>query len=775
MKIYAGSGINKISEGIWKIMCIGFEYIIALLIVSPLLGTLLAYFDLPWRWRTIIPILAVAVIIAFCIHKLRLFTINGWKELCILLAVLSIGAGIYSEYSPVLEIRQDPGLYMYRALNLVNYGYVYEPVDIYTQLQKMSEIKLEGVEEKVYNKDNILVNYSYGKVQNGTYLEGNKLYVDFYPGGSFFYAIIGKVHKPFIFYGQTIIMLAVIWVLYFVMKALAQQKDPLSNALCVILFAVSPIIVWFGRGSFSEPVALFFFLFIILVLLRKEIEVSGVVLILALCASYTARIDFISLMALGAFLIFYADLKLGIIYGTSAFVSMYFIQNTYPLYYSRITSNDMPVLRYGFLLIAAGALLGAVIGKWGKKAFDKLVYAGWVKNLALAVGVLLTLTMFLDNIIPEQDYSYAISYGQYIRTYSESIMELLFLVFPGVVLVSGFIGIHTLLDRKNKLAFIIFICGSVLATSSLLFGANNSPQLYWVSRRYMSVLLPGVFLGFVSLLQKLEKEVRQIICLVCMMLSLNMLFNSNQVVNYEGLDQAVIEVEKQLKDKGYDTVYYTNEIKMAVSPLRSYSDIDFVLIKTDMMQSFFDYIADKDTSGSVFITDLDMGPMEYEEHALHFVTQGESYGSIPKEAYSQNTQLKVYKVDEIKECKAIYPGIYTRKAVGFDKDGWNAGYSVFYTYENTRKYDQLIVEMNDFYNYNIERNSEDYKIRAKINGEYMLTASKFEDNRLYYDISGIPEKVSKIELFCPTFNLKKLGLGEDSRNLGINVLQLYYR
>lgn len=80
-----------------------------------------------------------------------------------------------------------------------------------------------------------------------------------------------------------------------------------------------------------------------------------------------------------------------------------------------------------------------------------------------------------------------------------------------------------------------------------------------------------------------------------------------------------------------------------------------------------------------------------------------------------------------------------------------------------------------FYNYNIEQNSEDYEIRAKINGEYMLTASKFEDNRLYYDISGIPENVSKIELFCPTFNMKKLGLGEDSRNLGINVSQLYYR
>ena len=67
MKENAIIGGRKIMEYLAKGIRICFEYLIALFIVSPLLGSLLAYFDLPWRWRTVLPILAIGILIAYFI------------------------------------------------------------------------------------------------------------------------------------------------------------------------------------------------------------------------------------------------------------------------------------------------------------------------------------------------------------------------------------------------------------------------------------------------------------------------------------------------------------------------------------------------------------------------------------------------------------------------------------------------------------------------------------------------------------------------------------
>lgn len=771
MKENAIIGGRKIMEYLAKGIRICFEYLIALFIVSPLLGSVLAYFDLPWRWRTVLPILAIGILIAYFIHKLSIFTIESWKELIIIIAIIGIGSGIYGQYSPVLEIRQDPALYMYRALNLVNYGYIYQSMNTYAEIEKL------GVDNTAEDMDqeadfDILTDSKYGVIQNGTYYIDGKLYTDFYPGGTFFYAILGKIFKPFIFYGQTIIMLVVIWVLYFTIKAVAKQGSMITNAFCTLLFMISPMIVWFGRGSFTEPVALFFYLFIVLLLAKKSIIESGIILILALCASYTSRIDYLSLLLLGAFLIFYASIKLGIVYLLCVFFCMLLMEYTYPLYYQRNVLNDLPILEYGYILVGFSAILGWIFGAKIKNHFINLLYAKWVKKVVFLVGVLLALLMYLDNTVSDNNYSYALIHGQYLRTYSESIMDLLFLVFPNIVIICGFLSMYKFLDRKYNLALTLFLGGSVLAYSYLFFGASNSPQLYWMLRRYMNVLLPGMLLGFVVLLQNMEKRSGQIISLACGLLSANLFFNSNQIVNYEGLDKSVMEVEQQLREVGYNTVFYTSEVKTQISSLFSYSNLEFIPVSDDHKTAFFDYINEKDTERAILITEQDTSLDNWEEYELNYVTLGENYGRIPTDIYEHKVVLKGYSVEELKKYEnVIFPGIFADKTFGIDDDGWTRAYSAYYTNFDTKGREELVVEMRDYYNYNIEE--ENLQIKVKINDEFIFEPTKMHDNKIHFDIDTLTEEITKIQIYCSTFNMEKLGIGTDSRNLGINIARIY--
>lgn len=735
-----------------------FEYLIALALVSPLTGTLLAFFDISWRWRTVIPILGIAMLVAIVLHKCHLFTIDGWRELLAVLIIIMVSFGIYQQYSPVLEMRQDPAVYMYRALNLVNYGHTYQPMDKYVELTDRMES-------------------AYASIQNGTYLSDGKLYTDFYPGGSFLYAIIGKIYKPFIFYGQTLIMLLVAWVLYFAIKTVANKKDIIMGILCSLLFIVSPLIVWFGRGSFTEPIALFFYLFLVVAISKTEFKsIQWVsILILTLCASYTARIDYISLLILGAFFITYYSRKIGLIYGICALVNIHFIQSTYNFYYYRITNNDLTMLKYGDVYIILAILIGAIVGKWGKTLFEKMLYAKWVKITALAIGALLALLMFYDNYAAINGYSYAVIHNQYMRTYEESILDLLFLVFPSIVIVCGLLGMHTFFDKKYNIVFTVFVFGSFVAYSYLFFGAGNSPQLYWLLRRYMNVLLPSILLGFVSLLQKIDKRVGQIFCLVCLTLSINLLWNSNQIVNYQNLDKDVAKMDLELREEGYDTVYYTSEMKTAISPLFSYSGLEFVPVADDDFQSFVDYITENDNTSTVLITDLDVGFESEEEYEINYITMGENYGSIPQIAYDHVAQWLAYSPDILGAMNEIYPGVYTKKALGIGEDGWTSVYSMLDVYGHNSHYNELVIEMRDYYNYCLESAGEDFGIKLIINRQYTLKPTKIEENCIYFDVSTISEGITKIQILCPTFNLEELGLGEDGRDLGININRIYYQ
>ena len=109
----------------------GIENIVAFLlsftVISTILGTIVAFF---WgKWNFII--LLIILIISLCMScKIKnIFELNSTKKKVVLLAIVLVLGILYSRYSPILEVRQDPAVYMMKSMNLINYGTTYSPTD----------------------------------------------------------------------------------------------------------------------------------------------------------------------------------------------------------------------------------------------------------------------------------------------------------------------------------------------------------------------------------------------------------------------------------------------------------------------------------------------------------------------------------------------------------------------------------------------------------------------------------------------------------------------
>ena len=281
------------SEKFFWVLKIAFWYLCLVVVLCPLVGTIFAFFDWKWGILAVVTTLSIAGIVTYLIRNTDLFLVQNWKEFVILSFLVVSVSIVYLMYSPVLSVQQDQAAYIMRAFNLLNYGYPYKPMSTFTALNDAGIIGQSG---------DIT---GYGGIENANQILNGKMYVDFYSGGAYFFALCGFIVKRFAFYGQSILTIINAVLLYFIIKKVLKSKDKLVALLYTLTFMAAPMIVWFGRSSSTEPTALFFWLLIFNVLLNEKIEEWCLVLIFTV--ALIGRIDYLIVVLMGVFVITYRD------------------------------------------------------------------------------------------------------------------------------------------------------------------------------------------------------------------------------------------------------------------------------------------------------------------------------------------------------------------------------------------------------------------------------------------------------------------------------------
>lgn len=744
--------------------CIWFSCVIVF--SAPLVGTLFEFIDVKWGWVSFVLVVIISAIIASIMCSKKVFYIESWGELLFLGVLLLAMTVIYGQYSPVLEMRQDPSVYMMKALNLVNYGHTYAPAETIQELINQGILSSEKIT-------------GYAAMQNGTEYLNGKWFTDFYPGGAFFYAMIGQVSKRFIFYAPSLIMLGNGVLMYFIVKRICGNQGIVSRVCLVLAFYAAPIIVWFGRGTYSEPVALFLTLLLLNSLLADKSPI--VLLSVMFLAAYTSRIDYLLILLLGVFIITYTNSLAGGVYTIAAIAEVLVFKNVYWIYYERITNADMPLLKYGIILLILAYLISLLFSTRGRKILHNIYYSKAVKIIVIVVGVFFTLFMFRDNIVSSDEYQMSIIHGRNMMTYVEHIWDLLFLVFPSIILVIGVLCIYQFIHNK-EISFLasVFMLGSMGVYLYFFLTSGNSPQLYWMLRRYYNIILPMAFLSFVIFVDGTSKKIGIVISGACLMLSCNLFFNSNQIPDYRGMDSSVVAAAQDLEQQNVKRVFYDEEIRYEISSLLSYSDAEFIPITEQDKQKFLLWAEEEDLKDAVWISSKDYGT-ENTSYKIEFTKMGESYGEVPQETYEKEYLVYVYPMEQFVHIKeltknVVYPNIRVSGVQGFYEDGqWTgANMKVETSDMNTSDYDELVIDLYDYNHYWLDNNKlDEQNIRLTINDEIVLEPKEYKDHKVSFDISDINIEIFEIDISSNTINLDEMGEGIDTRDLGLAVKKIY--
>ena len=736
-----------------------------IVVISPLLGTLFEFAGLKWGWFPFTLIILASAAVAVIMRNKQIFFIESWYELLFFILFLLGLVFIYGQYSPILEIRQDPAVYLMKALNLLNYGHTYAPAGTIQELVEQGVLSAKMVTES-------------SALQNGTmYLDG-KWFTDFYPGGAFFYAMIGQVSKLLIFYAPSMLMAGNGVLMFFAVKRLTASQSMISRTLLTAAFYVAPVIVWFGRGTYTEPAALFLTLLLINLLLSEEAPVW--VLITVFLGAYTTRIDYLLILLLGIFIITYMNRLAGGIFTLAAVTEVLIFKNVYWIYYNRITTEDMPVLKYGFVLLLLAFVISFIIAGWGRELFEKVYYSKAVKVIIIFIGFGCTLLMYRDNIVAPENYQTAIIHERNLMTYAEHIWDLLFLVFPSVILLIGILCIYQFIHKKGiPLLASVFLLGSIGVYLYFFLAAGNSPQLYWMLRRYYNIILPVAFLSFVIFVEGMSKKTGLIISTACFMLSLNLFLNSGQIPNYKGMDKSVEAMDQALSERNVSRIFYDEDIRYEISSLLSYSDAEFIPIPSAAKDEFAAWAQGQDMEGAVWITNEDYGS-EREEYGFEFSRMGENYGEVPKDVYHEAYRFFVYPLEDfinIKELtkNVVYPNIRVTDVQGFYDDGqWTGGQLEICTGDmKTDGYGKLEVELYDYAHYWLDRGElEKQKIVMRINDNIELKPLEYKDHKVIFDISGINIGIRKLSMTMATIIPEEAGIAQDTRELGLAVKKI---
>lgn len=612
-----------------------FSFIILFILNNNITSLFYVLMDLKWGWSAVILNILLSILILFFIRKKIIVWFENKSVLQACLFIIAYTLLIYLHISPVTELRQDPALYMYKALNLINHGYTYMPME---ELQSL-------IKDKVLS----LNDYSgYAKIHNGTkYIEG-RLTTDFYSGSSFLMAVFGLAYKPLAYYGATFIMILNSIIMFLLLNKIA-GKNYIANAVYTVAFITTPLIVFFGRSPFSEPIALLYFLLILYVLSiyksNDNSKAENILLILLAISGMAVRIDYALIFLICIFIITLTNIRLGAVTASIGLAVWYLLSYIYPTYYTRILSNDMPVLKYVPILIIIVFMMGIFFNKIIKERITYIIDNIYVKRILIIFSIFILL-LFFREYIQKGNYEIVTMFGKEMRSYSEAIFYSLYNVFPFFIIIIGFIFLYKFLDKtKYNLKMIIFLFGVFLPYCSLFIDAGNSPQLYWLARRYYNILIPVLFLSYVAVISRTFSRNIILVISILTFMYVNVTFVlSKQIPNYEGLNYSLIESEKKLKNHNIDLIFYDKKDRYPLSSIISYSGIEAipVNIKDDMEQ--IDKIIKNIKNKNVVIISRD----KYDKKAIDkfkisYRIIGETYKDLPKNIYIHTYNFTIYR------------------------------------------------------------------------------------------------------------------------------------
>jgi hypothetical protein len=757
--MFGGKHMDRFVRGFMKFLRGCMFFFLGIFLISPLVGTLVEFIGLKWNFLPWGITLILSALCAFFMAKTTLFNIEGVKDLLTYGIIFVISGLIYMNYSPVLEVRQDPSVYMLKAMNLCNYGTTYSPMDNYEEMLE------DGIVEELGD---------YADIENGTILKDGNLHTDFYPGGVYFYAMIGLLSKRMMFYGQTIIMMMNALLLYEVLSRLTKKKSNIANVAYTIAFIIAPIIVWFGRGSFSEPSAMLYVLLLTLLFIDKDNVPLGI-FALTITSLYSARIDYILVMIVAIFALNYISTKWAVITTALGSVEVIIYSKVYWIYYDRITAIDMRILKYSVVLLILGLAISLLIKKFWK-ALPQFYRSYFMTVILVIIGVALALLAFRDNVAT--NYQMAEIHGRYIRTYAEDVMDMLFMVFPSIFIVGGLLGLFKI-QRNENIDFVtgVFLLGITVAYSYFFISFGNSPQMYWGLRRYYNILLPVIFISFVLLTNEIESKTRLIIATSCLIISINMFYDSNQTVDYEGLDDSVITISDDLDNSNVKCVLYDTSLRDILSSVASYSDIEFIPVETKNIADISRWVEEKGYDGFVYMTTLELD-FPSKEYNISYKKQGEEYNSVPTEVYNNSYNFYSYNVSDV---VAIYEDVeaelyMTGKEVAqgiIYGDGWIGNSIVIDNLDISTNSDTLVIKRCGYDNYFFDNDMlDEFALKIIINDEEEIVDYEVDGDEILVNIENI-DIINKLEINSSTVNLSEISDSLDGRELGLDIKMIY--
>lgn len=627
--------LTNINNFLSPILIILFSFLLWITLNTLLVGSIWIYLDLLWNNYTISTIITISIITAFFTKDL--IAIN-FTSPYISFAILLISIIAYyffgASYAPILELRQDPSIYLFKALNLVNYGTPSQPVTSLAELNEACILSLDG----------------FNVIFNSTILKENRLDLDFFYGTTLLYAFLGTLSMNCFFYAPFIISLLIG---YYLLGILNQQLNLLYSLIGVILFFFTPAVLWYGKTPFSEPLALMLFL-VATYLLSKKVNNFYYYLILILLAIslYLVRIDMIICLFVVTFIVATNNWKTGIIATIVSYMFFVISQDNY-YYFDRMSDNTV-LLSMVPLLLVSSYCLGLLNAYF--EIFKKIIRSNFFIGILMLLMLALIFLSFRDNLDLPFQFNY--SHGAWQRTYNELNMEKLFLVLPDFMVIGGFISLPLIIYKKklNKNQ-ILFLLPLLLFCSYFLYNIHNSPQLYWSIRRYLYVIVPVIYISFLYFISTVKPFTQKVMLFIVSIMIINQSLNANIFPEMEGLDKTAQTLLKKLPNTPNTLILYHRYLRYPISSVVSLGKFDFAPVyDLDDVQIIKDYYKKKDKEKNIIyisykIEERIIGSME--DMTLEYIRVGENYFELPTTVQNVNHRFFIYNVDQILDSKNI--------------------------------------------------------------------------------------------------------------------------
>lgn len=614
-----------------------FTWLLIFCFISTIAGSISSFLEIKWG----APVIIISGLLSLSLLWLNKNSIKGFQkpqQTIGLIVVLLTTYIAYRRYSPVIELRQDPAVYMLRANNLINYGFDYKPMD---QLKPM-------VDAGIVKKKEL---YGYGKIFNGTQLSSDfKLEADFLPASSFIYATFGYFERDNKYYASTLIALLIAFLVF---KLTENISCTTSRVALTLTLMSSPLILWFTRAPYSEPFALLVFLALIYYLKADHtfdnLSAKLIPAVICLCIPLI-RIDLFFLYILASFYMFInSNKRFAIPFGICAILQLFLVTSTYPIYVNRI-SNAFNFLSYIPYMLGLVLILAITLKDQLKTLASRLFSNKIVINTLALVCIAIPLLMFWDNSVSSSAHQTANIHGRILRTFNELNFDRLFLAFPPLVLVLGFFNLAFSINHKKFGDISIWIILPVLTISSIyLVDIKNSPQLYWALRRYVPTLIPIIFLSYVFFVERVDIKLSRYLVGAIFLLTLNTTLATNQKKGeMRGLDKTVSYFTKMFDESRDYVVAYDKKLKYPVSSLISHSKFQALPVESDSIEKII-----KNTDKSMLYISTERLEdkireqyfREVKSFPIEYTRKGENYTSLPIDNQSHKYHVYVYILD----------------------------------------------------------------------------------------------------------------------------------